>query len=151
MSVAKRDFDRNISKIEELLPTYSYLYGNARNFDTDWILRSFLVLLVSAFDTYVHSILIEAILSSFFDAKGKFDVDLKMPMKIAHDMFNSSNPQDVSENLKLYLCEEFGKKSFQSKKSIEQAFSILNIKNIWTKIGNGKNSGQYYKAAWLNH
>lgn len=134
MSNAKTDFDRNITQLEGILQIYMYLKNKASRLNSDWILRSHLLLLVSAFDTYIHSIVIEKIMEQFFDSEKELNVEFAVPMKVVHGMRNISL-HEKWERLSTYLGEELSKKSFQSKKSIEYAFSILKVKNCWSKIG----------------
>ena len=55
MSNAKDDFNNNIRSINNSILIYKYLNNNAKNLDSTILLRSQFMLIVSAFDTYVHS------------------------------------------------------------------------------------------------
>ena len=60
-------FEENINAAENLEPLYSYLCSNAENLDASYLLRSEFVLIVSALDTYMHMLIEDRIVDSFFD------------------------------------------------------------------------------------
>ena len=134
MSSAKDDFKNNIRSISNSISIYQYLQKNAKNLDSTILLRSQYVVIVSAFDTYVHSALINKIIEAYFtsDATVEFGVDI--PLSLVWKM-RTSDENMQKELLKSYLNKKFSKDSFQSPKSIEYAYGILKINQIWTKIG----------------
>ncbi len=66
MSNAKDDFNNNIRSINNSILIYKYLNNNAKNLDSTILLRSQFMLIVSAFDTYVHSAIINKIIELYF-------------------------------------------------------------------------------------
>lgn len=141
MSNAKISFENNIRNISNSISIFEFLDKKAPNLDSTILLRSQFVLIISAFDTYVHSAITSKIIYLFFDQNKNIDVNVDIPLSKVFSMRNA-NELLQKEILSNYLKEKFSKDSFQSPKSIEYACSILGIKHIWTEIGQkiGKNA-----------
>lgn len=60
-------FEENIRGAENIEPLYTFLCANAGNMDTSYLLRSEFVLIVSALDTYMHMIVEDVIVDSFWN------------------------------------------------------------------------------------
>lgn len=91
------------------------------------------MLIVSAFDTYVHSVVINKIINKYFSQNSTIDINIDVPLSLVYRMKNSSiNMQ--KELLENYLAKKLSKDSFQSPKSIEYAYSLLQIDHLWSKL-----------------
>lgn len=132
MTNSKSVFDRNMLAIKDSVSLYKYLEKNAKNFDSAILLRSQFVLIVSAFDTYVHTAIIDRIVSDYFSETHDFDINIEIPLSLAFDMESCDDLRQKKEKLFLFLRTTLSKDSFQSPTSIEYAFSIIGKKKIWT-------------------
>lgn len=132
MSNAKDNFDSNIRSIYNSVSIYQYLENNAKNLDSTILLRSQIVLIVSALDTYVHSAVINKIIELYF-SQSNTELNIEVPLSLMHRM-KDVNETMQKEMLSNYLNEKFSKDSFQSPKSIEYAYSILGIDHIWIRL-----------------
>ena len=133
MSNAKDDFNNNIRSINNSILIYKYLNNNAKNLDSTILLRSQFMLIVSAFDTYVHSAIINKIIEVYFSQNSMIELNVEVPLTLVYRMKNSDEimQKDLLEN---YLIDKLSKDSFQSPKSIEYAYSILKIDHLWSKL-----------------
>lgn len=126
-------YEKNILSINNSLSIYQYLQKQAKNLDATILLRAQLVLIVSAFDTYVHSLVIYRVLEEFFSAKNEIVVKLDIPIELMYEIKKSESDVQRSK-LHAFLVKELSKDSFQSPKSIEYALSIIGISKIWTQL-----------------
>lgn len=133
MNNIKNNYEKNMLSINNSISIYHYLQSKAKNLDATILLRSQFVLIISAFDTYVHSMIVNKIIDSYFSSEQQFNIQLDIPLSLAYEMKDLN--VDMQKN-KLYnfLVKKLSKDSFQSPKSIEYAFSILGISKIWTKL-----------------
>ena len=129
----KGNYEKNMLSIDNSILIYKYLQSNARNMDTTILLRSQFVLIVSAFDTYMHSFIINKIMETFFSSKQQFYIEIDIPLRIVYEMKNL-NIDRQKDILLGFLRNKLSKDSFQSPKSIEYAFSIIGVRKIWTKL-----------------
>lgn len=133
MNSAKKEFKENICSINNSIQVYKYLKNNAKNMDSTILLRSQFMLIVSAFDTYVHSSITNKIIEIYFSQDSDIFVDMDISLSRAYKMKNSDENMQ-RELLENYLVKKLSKDSFQSPKSIEYAYSILKIDHIWSKL-----------------
>lgn len=133
-SSAKKQFDKNISVLNDVYAVHEFLQINAKNIDSSMILRSQFVLIVSAFDTYVHSFLTDIIIDRFFSAQD-IVCDVSVSLNIVHRINCQENEYDKKQILMNALNEIFSKDSFQAPKSVEYAYGVLGYKKIWQAIG----------------
>ena len=133
MNNIKNIYEKNILSINNSISIYQYLQTQAKNLDATILLRSQFVLIVSAFDTYVHSVVINKIIDKYFSSNQQLNIQLDIPLSLAYEMKNLD--ADMQKN-KLYnfLVRKLSKDSFQSPKSIEYAFSIIGINKIWKRL-----------------
>lgn len=68
---------------------YKYLESNAKNLDSTILLRSQFMLIVSAFDTYVHSAIINKIVEIYFSPNSIIQLNMEIPLSLVYRMKNS--------------------------------------------------------------
>lgn len=90
MNNAKYDFENNICSINNSVLIYKYLKNNAKNLDSTILLRSQFMLIVSAFDTYVHSVVINKIINKYFSQNSTIDINIDVTLSLVYRMKNSS-------------------------------------------------------------
>ncbi len=126
-------YEKNILSINNSISIYRYLRTQAKNLDASILLRSQFVLIVSAFDTYVHSLVVDEIMKSFFSPGQILKMEIDIPLSLAFEIRNSTEVEQ-KEKMYTFLVKKLSKDSFQSPKSIEYAFLILSISKIWTRL-----------------
>ena len=133
MNNALKEFDTNIKVINDSMAIYNYLRKVAKNIDFSILLRSQYILVVSALDTFMHEIVIEKIIDCFFGKSVVTNVvcDFSFDLVV---MLRNKKDYEQRELLRTFLSKKFSKDSFQSPKSIEYAFQIIGINNIWQKV-----------------
>lgn len=131
-------YKKNILAINNSLSIYQYLESQAKNLDATILLRAQFVLIVSAFDTYVHTLVINKIMDSFFSSDQAIDIQIDIPLSLAFEIENA-NDDEKKEKLYSFLTKKLSKDSFQSPKSIEYAFAIIGINKIWSQLGEKMN------------
>lgn len=125
-------FNKNITMIEDSISIYQYLKSNSKNLDASFLLRAQFVLLVSAFDTFIHGFVIENIIDSYFEGKCDFNIDI--PISVSYDLERADDKNHKIEILKVCMQKKLSKDTFQSPKSIEYAANIIGIKNLWAQL-----------------
>lgn len=131
-------YEKNICTINNSISIYQYLQVQAKNLDTTILLRSQFVLIVSAFDTYVHSLIIDEVMTRFFSNNPEIEANIDIPLALAFQIKNVAQSEQ-REKLFIFLKNKLSKDSFQSPKSIEYAFSMIGINKLWSQIATQMN------------
>ena len=126
-------FEENISAAENLEPLYSFLCSNAENMDATYLLRSEFVLIVSALDTYMHMIVEDKIVDSFWD-KNSIPTTLEIPICKIKEVIMIDDENNRKGMFRNIIRDRLKQDSFQSPKSIEYAFGLIGIKKVWSSI-----------------
>ena len=129
-------FDFNIETINNVMLIYSYVKENAKNMDASILLREQYIMILSAFDTYLHGVVEDHIVELIFNTANnkcfnKFDVSLDFIKKI----LNESDADNKKTLLRNHVKERLSKRSFQAPNNVEDAMNYLEIKHAWKKIG----------------
>lgn len=131
--IRKKIFERNINMINDGLLICSYIEDNAKNLDAGVLLRSLFSMILSAFDTYLHGILEDNIISNTFDISpdltNDFDVNLSDVKKILYEPDINSR----QEILRAHVRKRLEKYSFQAPSTIDFVMNQFAIKNFWSK------------------
>lgn len=132
---AKRFFDESMKKLYDLDVIYDYLNRTNCIINQDALLRSHFVLGVSSFDTYFHTLILDALMADYrrneFDSLRYIDItlgDIASLIKMKDD--DLAKEQAILAAIRKGLSKD----SFQSPKSIEYAMNMIKIRNIWSKI-----------------
>ena len=133
MSGEKSFFEQNITSLHNLTSIYQYINRNATLMDADHLLRAEYVLIVSAFDNYIHHIVRRKIRESFFDGL-PVTSELCMPTNIFQTIHNETNPKVQQNIFDAALRKTLEKDSYQSPRSIEYALNLIGINHIWTAV-----------------
>lgn len=134
MSKAKKQFEDSITSLRNIDAIYGYISSNAPALDSSSLLRAEFVMIISAFDTYVHELVIEKIVDMFFDKMLSKDVDVLLPIHTVQCIINESNTLEQRQLLVSELRRIMSSNSFQSPKSIEYALSLLGLKKVWSLL-----------------
>ena len=69
MSVEKDFFDKQVGAIKVISAMYEYLQNNAAALDSTALLRAEYVLIISAFDSYLHNVVRKKLSNNFFGGR----------------------------------------------------------------------------------
>jgi len=136
MSKSLDQFKKNLNSIEIVDGIYLYFESNVKAMDVSEILRAQYVMLVSAFDYYIHDIVREGMLE-IFDGKKKsnrnyeqFLISLKALQLILATKDKNLRNQIIDNEIRKITC----KQSFQGPSNVERALSLISIKSIWQSL-----------------
>lgn len=130
-------FQKNIESIKVLDAIYAYLNPKVTSFDLSEILRAEFVLLVSAFDCYIHDIVREGMLEIFEGGKSSnsdFE-NFSLPFRTVNQLINATDQPTRKQIIDIAIKEITSKDSYQSPRSIENALGLISVKKIWTSLG----------------
>lgn len=138
MTKAFQQFNINIDGLHNLTVVYEAFVDKVIPLDISDILRSQIVLAVSALDCYFHDLCEEAMLYIFeyknFTTNNSFK-NFAISMDTLHQVANTSV---ISEKI-FFISKEIRKKnsykSFQEPKNISDALSYIGISKAWVKVG----------------
>ncbi|MBI5914114.1 MAG: hypothetical protein HY842_01960 [Bacteroidetes bacterium] len=129
-------FQRNIDSVKVLDAIYAYLNPKVTSFDLSEILRAEYVLIVSAFDCYVHDIVREGMIEIFEGAKSANDKfnDFAIPFKIVNQLLSTNDSNTRKQIIDIAIKEVTSKDTYQAPAKIENALGLIAVKNIWSLI-----------------
>lgn len=136
MSSEKDFFDKQIISLQDITIVFQYMHANASLVNTSSLLRAEYVLIVSAFDNYLHQVVRKKVRESFFGG-GDMPSNLNFPISIFQIMNSETNAAEQQMIFDAGLKKVLEKDSYQSPKSLEYALSLINVSHIWTKVAPG--------------
>ena len=131
-------FERNMDSVKTLHEIHEKFSKTYSALDLSEILRAEYVLLVSAFDCYLHDIvqsrMHEITFSHTTDEMLPTEyAKFKIPIGALKQIINAE--ADVREQiLHATLKKSLSEFSFESSQTVERAMSYIGVKSIWTKI-----------------
>jgi hypothetical protein len=144
MQRAMQKFTLNLQSVKDLGQIYVLVSTNFPLIEenADDILRAKIVLMVSAFDTFIHDVVKIGMGEIFAGTRlpnTKYN-DFKLSLSTLSNINNS-----VSQSEKIIYFESEiekinSKDSFQSPKSIDYALGLINISSVWTLISSLMNN-----------
>lgn len=130
MSNEKQLFDEQLASLRKLSSIYEYLKETACFMDSDALLRSEYVLIVSAFDNYLHNIVRRKIREDFFSGQPLPD-DFQLPIQVYQLLQSEGTVTGQQRILDNALQKRLVKDSFQSPRSVEYVSNLLQINHLW--------------------
>lgn len=126
----KNTWNSNLQNIKRMHWLHEQLVNIVPAMDISDILRSEYVLIVSAFDCYIHDVVLQGMSEMFCGNRTecKNFTDFCIPMSTVKKLLETS---DVSVRESIYnasVKKILSKDSYQSPKSVEFALSIVNMK-----------------------
>lgn len=134
MSRSKELYERNIASLNNIDIIYQFMDKNAPLVDSSYLLRAKYVLIISAFDTYMHEIIIDKACDLFFTEKIPPDSVIELPLNKIQNIMKQESQIEQQQILIAELKRLMSSDSFQSPKSIEYALSLLGIKKPWVSM-----------------
>jgi hypothetical protein len=136
-------YNNNSKSIKELGSLYDLIIGKypLLQEQAEEILRAQFVLIVGAFDCYIHDCVQAGILEIYQGRRVASNVIKKYPVYFStvQQIDSSSDPMLKLAHLKKAIYLKNTKESYQSPQNIENALGLINIVKIWknlsTKIG----------------
>ena len=135
MSNQKTIFKKNIESILIIDSIYKYLESQISAFDISELLRAEYVLIVSALDYYIHGVVREGLIKQFVDADVTKGNTICVPLATVRVLLDVTSNDERINILEGQLDEITSKYSYQAPQAIEKALGLLNLKKIWTAIG----------------
>lgn len=136
MSLEKKGFEKCIESCQELNAIYSYLVKNkVMTLETASVLRAEYVLIVSAFDFYLHQIVCRILIETFFSECHPIHCkDSLIPMPVIQQVCRTHDESTQKELLLSAVKDRLSKDSFQSSKSVEYALGLIGVNHIWSSV-----------------
>jgi hypothetical protein len=138
MTTAKRLFENNLSNIEVISVLYDYFLIHLPAIDLTELLRAQYVMIVSAFDYYIHNLVRENILDIFYDASKKIP-NIKISLNIVNVLLQESNKDEQRRILDTEVKNILSRYSYQSSINVENAMGLIGVRKIWSKIASNLN------------
>lgn len=129
-------FKANISSASIMERIYEYLSVKTLPFEPDELLRAEFVMIVSAFDCYIHDFVREKMIDMFkypsiiADKTREYKVSLGAMM----DIINETNPISRIHLFEKEIKRIESKNSYQSSSNVESALGIVGLKKVWSHI-----------------
>ena len=136
MSLQKDTFDKCVCSCMELEGIYNYLKSNHVTTEINALLRSEYVLLVSAFDCYIHQVVRQKLVDSFFLGTSVCDEAL-LPFSTAQRACIETDSAIKRDILIPAIETRLSYDSYQSPKSIEHALGLIGLRSIWSSLSPG--------------
>lgn len=133
---AKRSFDYVVRSLADLDSIYEFLSQQAPSLNGSAILRAKYVLIVSAFDTYIHAIVEEKIIGGFGKESSCELSKLNIPLNNAYDIICANEPTLKEQLFAQTIKSTLSKYSYQSPRNVENALQIIGISHIWRMAKN---------------
>ncbi|MCO7126179.1 HEPN domain-containing protein [Sporolactobacillus shoreicorticis] len=133
MSIEKQFFESHIVSLQSLTSLYQYINNNASLVDADALLRAEYVLIVSAFDNYLHQIVRRRIRELFFGG-AEVASNLAFPVPVFQMIHDEDDETVQKEIFDAELRKVLEKDSYQSPRGVEYALNLIHIKKIWTDV-----------------
>jgi restriction system protein len=124
-------FDLNIQGAEQCVKIYDGVPTLGSKLDLDWLLRSAIVLAVSAMDAYFHDKIRYRVGKFTMDTLPKRLADLKIPLSEVAKWENARRKGNV---LRCWVEEHLAVRPLQSPGAIAEALKIVDIQGFWNTI-----------------
>jgi len=136
MSRALLSFNQNIESIKVLDNLHKYFESLLTALDLSEILRAEIVLIVSAFDCYIHDIVKYGMMDIFNekrDTNKKFE-DFSIPFSLVKQVLLAETETERNNIIELAIKKVNSKDSFQSPINVANALQLISVKKIWNLV-----------------
>ncbi len=137
MTNSLKQFHKNLESINTIDGIYTYFESQVKAIDLTEIIRAQFVLLVSAFDYYIHDLVRDGMLKVFDEEKepnenyNKFSISLKTLNLLLSTDDNNIRRQILDNEIRTVTS----KCSYQAPSNVERALALIDIKTIWSFVG----------------
>lgn len=137
MTNALNLYMKNLQRVNDLGAIYSEIIRLAPTLTTqaEQILRSQFVLIVSAFDTFIHDVVRIGIVQEYQGTRVRSNVlgQFNIPYGDLRNL-ESQPPLMKLPTLDCIIRTINAKDSYQAPKSVEYALNLIGINNLWTQV-----------------
>lgn len=133
----KKTWDANLQNIKNMHWLHEQLVSIVPAMDLSDLLRSEHVLIVSAFDCYIHDVVLSGMTEMFNESKKecKDFTDFCIPMSTVKLLLATQDSSIREEIYNASVKRILSKDSYQSPKSVEFALGLINLRKVWKNIG----------------
>ena len=136
MTKSYNKFVNNILSSSVLERIFEYLYSKTLPFEPDELLRAEYVMIVSAFDCYIHDYVREKMIDVFkkHSVMASSTRGYKISLGTMVDIMNESNPVTQVQLLEKEIKNIESKNTYQSSRNVEKALTLIGFRKIWSTI-----------------
>lgn len=136
MTNAYNKFESNIASASILERIYEYLSQKTLPFEPDELLRAEFVMLVGAFDCFVHDFVRGRMVDAFNSPTTMANKtrDYKVSLGVMMDIMNETNPISQMQLLENEIKKIESNYSYQSSTSVEHVLGLIGFRKIWTTL-----------------
>ena len=133
----KNTWNLNLQNVKKMHWLHEQLSKVVPAMDLSDILRAEYVLIVSAFDCYVHDVVLQGMANMFSGSKpdSRAYNEFCLPMSAVKQLLVSTDSAIRESIFNVSAKKLLAKDSYQSPKSVEYAMNLINLKNVWHKVG----------------
>ena len=133
----KNTWNLNLQNVKKMHWLHEQLSKVVPAMDLSDILRAEYVLIVSAFDCYVHDVVLQGMANMFSGSKpdSRAYNEFCLPMSAVKQLLVSTDSAIRESIFNVSVKKLLAKHSYQSPKSVEYAMNLINLKNVWHKVG----------------
>ena len=133
----KNTWKLNLQNVKKMHWLHEQLSKVVPAMDLSDILRAEYVLIVSAFDCYVHDVVLKGMANMFSGSKpdSRAYNEFCLPMSAVKQLLVSTDSAIRESIFNVSVKKLLAKDSYQSPKSVEYAMNLINLKNVWHKVG----------------
>lgn len=126
----------NEKNVKELHALHKYLSNRLPVVDLGDILRSEYVLIVSAFDAYIHDIVRQGMIDIFkgTDATNDKYNQYMVPMSFFQQLSSCSTEADRIDLFESVLKKQMEKNSYQSPRGVDYALQFIDVHSVWSNV-----------------
>lgn len=136
MTNSLKQFHKNLESVNIIDGIYIYFESQVKAVDLSEIIRAQYVLLVSAFDYYIHDLVRDEMLKVFDGIKSpnseyeKFSISLKT----VNLLLSNDDASIRRQLLDIEIRNITSKHSYQAPTNVERALALIAIKSIWGTV-----------------
>lgn len=129
-------FEKNVLSIKMLGEIHKYFSTQLHALDLSEILRAQYVLIISAFDCYIHDAVRESMVEMFVGtrmANNSFE-KFKIPMSIVQQLLSTNDVPTRRQLISASIKKITSADSYQAPNKVENALQLIALSGIWTAI-----------------
>ena len=129
-------YQRSEKNVRDLHALHQFLVAKLPAVDLSDILRSEYVLIVSAFDSYIHDIVRQGMINIFQGtgtANDKYD-SYMVPMSFLQQISSCTTEAERVDLFESVLKKQMSKDSYQSPRSVDYALQLIDIQSVWSSV-----------------
>lgn len=133
----KTTWDNNLKNIKNIHGLHAHLFSLLPALDLSDILRAEYVLVVSAFDCYIHDVVLHGMVEIFQGNKitnSKYE-DFCIPISVVTELLHAKDETERTLIFNSSVKKILSKESYQAPVSIEYALGLICVKSVWSQIG----------------